>query len=255
MSVPGNPLFRLGDAYKELHRVATQTKPVVALGDGEFAVGILQHNLPLSPENLLWFKVKAVSLWGAILFGSNTEFWQRHNVQKLKKAYRLRANVEVHFQFANMPISDQTTMSQLNLTNDNIVLFTAHTETPNPPTMSPVPSPTASIRSPLRPSNSQLSAKSATSNVSQGKPNVKADLDKHYSAQRQALADATAGSLVNRVKEEFRRPSFLGSPMQPKLEQIDDGWQQPFNEYSMYWHIFRAIFPLFDSLLVVDIGC
>jgi hypothetical protein len=61
MSVPENALFGMGDAYKELHRVASQIKPVVFLAPGEFAVGVLHHNLPLSPESFLWFKVSGIS--------------------------------------------------------------------------------------------------------------------------------------------------------------------------------------------------
>ncbi|PVH88572.1 hypothetical protein DL98DRAFT_580964 [Cadophora sp. DSE1049] len=82
----------------------------------------------------------------------------KHSVKKLRGAYQTRAELEVPatFRLDNKSVLDSQQMRQLDMMNNNIVVFTAHEEE----MVQDAPNPTSSTpsRAPLQPTNTQLPA-------------------------------------------------------------------------------------------------
>ncbi|KAL2065059.1 hypothetical protein VTL71DRAFT_4199 [Oculimacula yallundae] len=140
--LPGSN-FEVGDSYKNIVLVAKQQLIDIVPGGATYAVGILRHDRldEIVTESFYWFKVKG-----------------KHSVSKVRAAYETRASQELEvpisctLKFNNQYIPETTQMRNLDIMNDNFVIFTAEE---NMDLAIPATSTSAPSRTPLQPTYTQ----------------------------------------------------------------------------------------------------
>ncbi|KAK0118811.1 hypothetical protein ONS95_007690 [Cadophora gregata] len=146
----------------------------------------------------------------------------KHSVKKLQGAYQNRAGLEVPatFRLDSNFVSDSQQMRQLDIMNNNIIVFTAHEaemvqDAPNPNVSSP-------SRAPLRPTNTQLPANPALVEVKPQDRLLKTE--NGYLAPFEVSENIPQFPFVAEVKRE-RSPHSNG-PISSETRGEDAGFSQ-----------------------------